>query len=239
MALDPKKYYNKYWVMGGRARREARSRERALLTLDLLRSGGVRNGRLLDVGCGPGWALEVFKAAGYEAVGVDASSVALEDARSRGLDVRGLDLERDDPALALGPEARFSAVVSLEVLEHLVHPLGLLQKLRGLLAQGGLLVVSLPNEITLPARLRVLLGKLPFGGHDDPHLRHFDRARALALFDSARLRVTGERRVSLFPVHWQTLRALTRPLLRLCPGALALATVFLLEVREPQETDAK
>ena len=239
MAIDPRSFYDDYWAKRDRTRTEARSRERAALTLDLLQAGLVRAGRLLDVGCGPGWTLEIFKAAGYEAVGLDAAGRAVDDAKSRGLDVRRIDLEREDPAAVLGGDARFDAVVALEVLEHVADPLGILASLCRLLSDRGVLIVSLPNEVTLPARMRILGGRLPFGGHADPHLRHFDRAGALRLFEAAQLRVKEERRVSLLPPRWKALRALTALLPRFFPGLFALATLFLVVPKELQSSDAK
>ena len=76
--------HDDFWLARDDERTEARSRERAQAALALLASRGVRDGRLLDVGCGPGWALETFRQAGFDAVGVDASPVAVDRARSRG-----------------------------------------------------------------------------------------------------------------------------------------------------------
>lgn len=43
----------------------------------------VDDGRILDVGCGPGWETETFEGRGYDAVGVDLSRAFLDRARSR------------------------------------------------------------------------------------------------------------------------------------------------------------
>lgn len=228
MALDAKSFYDRYWEVRERPRTEARSRELASAALDLLERDCVRPGRLLDAGCGPGWTLEAFRAAGFEAIGVDASSRAVDEARSRGLDARSLDIESQPASSVLGIDAIFDVVVMLEVLEHLVDPLGALAKALNLLAPAGRIVASLPNEIALPARLRVLCGRLPFGGHDDPHVRHFDASHARRLFDAAGLRVHLERPISVVPPHRGLLRLLARPALALFPGALSLATVYLL-----------
>jgi 2-polyprenyl-3-methyl-5-hydroxy-6-metoxy-1,4-benzoquinol methylase len=188
------------------------------------------SGRLLDAGCGPGWPLEEFARSGFHAVGVDASATAVEEARSRGLDARRLDLERDPlkSILESGAEG-FDAVVALEVLEHLADPLAAIDELGSVLKPGGLLVVSLPNEAHLLARLRMLFGALPFGGHDDPHLRHFDRRLARRLFEAARCRVADERPVSIIPPRWRALRAILGPAHVLFPGCWAMATLYLLQ----------
>ena len=232
MAHDPGSFYDRYWSQRDRPATEARSRERARLSVELLRGAGIERGRLLDVGCGPGWAMEVFASAGYEAAGVDVSDAAVEEARRRGLDARALDVDgtgADLLASSLG--GPYDAVTLLEVLEHLLDPAEVLDKIQRLLRPGGALVASLPNEIHLARRFSCLLGRLPFGGHRDPHVRHFDRRRARLLFDEAGLQVRAELPVSIVPPRRRMLRALLYPAVRAFPGAFALATVYLLERR--------
>ncbi len=223
--FDAEKYYDAYWVERDTARTEARSRERAAIALWIL--GDAENRTLLEVGCGPGWTLESFMRAGFRSRGVDVSSRAVEAARSRGLDVERADIETDD--LTAVAADRADVVVALEVLEHLLDPLGALTKMGALLAPGGQLVVSLPNEITLPARLRILCGRLPFGGHTDAHVRHFDRSSAASLFAAAGLRVVDEVPVSVFPPRWSFVRSIASPFVRWLPGAFAIAGIYRLE----------
>jgi hypothetical protein len=109
-----------------------------------------------------------------------------------------------------------------------VDPLGVLAWLRGALRPGALLVVSLPNEVHLLARGSLLAGRLPFGGHADPHLRHFDRRRARELFAAAGFAVLAERPVSVAPPRLALARRLLAPATRLIPGAFAIASVYLL-----------
>lgn len=188
--------------------------------------------RLFEIGCGPGWGLEIFKSAGFEVSGVDVSPVAVGEARGRGLDARQLDIEADSlESLGLQDGASPDVIVALEVLEHLLDPLSALKKMVRVLAPGGSLAVSLPNEIALPARLAVLCGRLPFGGHRDPHVRHFDRRRSREMFAAAGLEIVAEAPISLLPPRWTLARRLARPLVRWAPGWLALATVYRLRAR--------
>ena len=231
MALDVKSYYDSYWRDRDLPCTEARSRERAAIAVDLLCARKANAaGRLLDLGCGPGLSLRVFRDAGYDAAGADASAVAVDEVRKLGFPAELLDLENDSlaPLMAL-LDALPQSVVALEVLEHLVDPCGFLERLRAVLPQDAALVVSLPNEIHLLARLRVLWGRLPFGGHADPHLRHFDRPQALALFAAAGYRVAAAKAVHMLPPRYGGLRSLTQPALWLAPGCFSLATVYLLE----------
>lgn len=228
-------FYDRYWQSRDRDRVAARSRERAAAAVKLL--GAPAGRRLLEVGCGPGWGLETFQAAGYRVIGVDVSRVAVEEARRRGVEARLLDIESESlegvglvPGAASGGDAP-EVVVALEVLEHLVDPLGALGKMMAILAPGGVLAVSLPNEIALPARLQILRGRLSFGGHDDPHIRHFDRRRARAMFDAAGLEIAAEAPISLLPPRWALAQRLGAPLARWLPGCLSLAAIYRLEAR--------
>ncbi|MCZ6792117.1 MAG: methyltransferase domain-containing protein [Planctomycetota bacterium] len=223
------KLYDEYWRGRDARRTRARSESRARLALELL--GGVpellptsgRSLRLIEVGCGPGWALEAFAAAGYAARGLEVSREAAETARARGLDVEEVDVEQSSP------RGECDVLVLLEVLEHLVDPLGALRRLAGLLAPGGRVVASLPNEFHFIRRLGLLLGRAPVGGHDDPHLHYFDDRLSRRLFTAAKMRVLGRLSDSVVPPRYSFLRRLTAPATRLLPGLFALSNIYLLK----------
>ena len=133
------------------------------------------------------------------------------------------DLVPDDPEplvlLLKGITRPQDAIVRLHYLRRLARAT----------RPGGRLVVSLPNEFTLPRRLAILAGRPGFGGHADPHVRHYDPGSARALFAAAGLDVLACRPDGLLPPRWQVLKALTEPLARLAPGLFALSSVFLLD----------
>lgn len=114
-----------------------------------------------------------------------ARRAALGDAT---LDVSRLD---DDPET-------FDVLVALEVLEHLVDPLGALRSVVAKLRPGGRAVISVPNAFSLVNRLRMLTGRLPSSGvgtslrgqtYVAPHIRFFDLASLVALAEAAGLSV--------------------------------------------------
>src|SRR6185369_10189390 len=129
---------DRYWEAMDPERTAARSVARAELALALLARAGIRGGTLLDVGCGPGFALERIARAGFTARGAEASPAAAARARARGLRVEVLDLE------SAPLPAGFDLVTAFEVLEHLRDPLRVLRSMAAALAPGGKLVVSLP-----------------------------------------------------------------------------------------------
>lgn len=142
--------------------------------------------RVLDVGCGAGGSARALRARGVETIhGVEL--VAEAAARAEGeldLVLQGSIEER------LGElEGEYDAILCLDLLEHLADPYATLRELRGLVRDGGHLIVSLPNarNITL---IKDLLFKGTFGytehGHRDwTHLRWFTRKDAVAALADA------------------------------------------------------
>lgn len=128
---------------------EAGRRATANRLLDLLEPGPLP-GRLLDVGCGHGLLLDEARSRGYDVEGIDLSARAANHARERlGLTVWEIPLE------ALGPEedGRWDVVVVADVLEHLKNPRAAIARLYGLLAPGGALLLVTPDPSSPVARL--------------------------------------------------------------------------------------
>lgn len=126
----------------------------------------VRPGRLLEVGAGLGYLLNVAVRRGWKAVGLEASEFASTYAqREFGLDVRCQTL--DEAALR---EGTFDAVVMRDLLEHTRDPRATVLAARRVLRAGGVLALSVPNFGSLNARLGGLAWR-----HLRPeqHLWHF------------------------------------------------------------------
>lgn len=94
---------------------------------------------VLEVGCGTGGILQVFKDAGHRVSGIDMDEDFLAHGQSRGLD---LSLSSLDDAHF---ERRFDLIILSHVLEHFVDPAAKLGKIRALLAEGGHLYVEVPS----------------------------------------------------------------------------------------------
>jgi SAM-dependent methyltransferase len=83
-------------------------------------------------------------------------------------------------------DSEFDVVLALEVLEHLLDPIGAFSSATKLLRPGGIAIVSVPNAFNWRNRLRMLFGRLPASGvgppgvrghtYDAPHIRFFDLA---------------------------------------------------------------
>ncbi|MFA5129332.1 MAG: class I SAM-dependent methyltransferase [Patescibacteria group bacterium] len=111
------------------------------------------SGPVLDVGCGDGFFLSLLRKRGIESWGVDISPVAVSNCQSNGLDAIVCDFE----AGAL-PDRFARTCVILDVLEHMYDPKPILQALH---EKVETLIISVPNFVSLPARLQVLRGGVP------------------------------------------------------------------------------
>jgi 2-polyprenyl-3-methyl-5-hydroxy-6-metoxy-1,4-benzoquinol methylase len=215
--------YDQYWRNAQHRHFKRRARERARTTLSLL-PGGVRS--VLDAGCGRGETLQMLTSCGYNANGVDISSVAVSKVKEHGLKAGILDLEKDTI------DQDFDAVVCMEVLEHLSEPEAALRKLSNALREGGCLIVSLPNEKNIYHLFKNIFAPNP------AHLHCFTHGRAVSLFARAGLTVARRVPLALLP-NLPGFGLLRRALCRLWPAAFAISNVYLLKpessVLDPDE----
>ncbi|MBM3316769.1 MAG: class I SAM-dependent methyltransferase [Candidatus Eisenbacteria bacterium] len=136
----------------GAEREAAAERLDALLTRAL---GG--RGRLLELGCGPGYLLAEFRRLGWEIGGLEISSYAVAHAREH----LGLEIVCGDIAPGHFPGGSADAVIMGDVLEHLPRPLDSLRTVARWLRPGGMLVVAVPSTLNLfSARLGLLVYRL-------------------------------------------------------------------------------
>ncbi len=96
--------------------------------------------RLLDLGCGNGAFLLRARSAGWDVVGIDFDSKAVEAACSQGLDVRLGGVESLDSSIE-----QFDVITLAHVIEHVHHPVEVLQACYRLLKTDGFLWIETPN----------------------------------------------------------------------------------------------
>lgn len=124
-----------------------------------------RPGRLVEIGSQVGIFLKAAQDRGWAASGVEPSRWAVNTARS----LFDVDLVKGSLEHAEFPPGSVDCIVMVDVLEHLVDPLGALQRCRPWLAADGVLVLSTVNMATLVAKL---LGT-QWPGFMDMHLTYF------------------------------------------------------------------
>jgi SAM-dependent methyltransferase len=99
-----------------------------------------KSGRYLDIGCGTGGVVKAAQQKGWEAVGQEISSWAVEQGHREGTPIVHAGLLE-----AHFPENHFDAVSMFDVLEHLPSPVSYVREIYRILNHGGVLVVETPN----------------------------------------------------------------------------------------------
>lgn len=122
--------------------------KRAVLSL-------IRGKTVLDVGCGDGLLLEHLMNKGFSVTGIDISSAAIAIAKQRGVSCRQGDITETLPY----ESNAFDNVALIDVLEHVFEPGNVLRE--ACRVSRDTVYVSVPNFVSLPARLQVLWGKVP------------------------------------------------------------------------------
>lgn len=143
--------------------------------IDLLEMVPREAKTILDLGCGEGCAGSKIKERdpGAKVYGVEIDEAS---GRKAELVLDGViigDLEKADLPFE---KKYFDCIVAADVLEHLVDPWNTLKKIRELLADDGVLVVSIPNIRYYKAIIRLVLGYWDYSGRgifDISHLRFF------------------------------------------------------------------
>ncbi|HJX83388.1 MAG TPA: class I SAM-dependent methyltransferase [Candidatus Angelobacter sp.] len=148
-------------------------KRRAFVDSQVFYLSAKKQGRLLDVGCGNGEALESMAALGWQTEGLDIDPIAVQVARSKGLKVRQGTLQSQQFA-----SGAFDAVVMSHVIEHVHDPVLMMQECNRILKPGGRLVVITPNIRSWGHRIY----KSDWRGLEPPrHLQIFTRSALSAL----------------------------------------------------------
>jgi SAM-dependent methyltransferase len=151
----------------------------------------LRAERVLEIGCAAGNTLDFLKKTGRceWACGVEIDHEAAESARNK-LDLL-LEGNIEQMELPIAPGS-IDVILCLDVLEHLLDPWSTVEKLGGLLRQGGIMLVIIPNVRCLPVVFQLVTGRWDYcheGILDRTHLRFFTRKTAVRLIESRTLKI--------------------------------------------------
>lgn len=153
--------------------------------------------RILDVGCGDGFHMELIERYGdrtWEVEGLDLDRRAVEAARARGLTVHLGDLS----AAGLEEES-YDVAYTLQTVEHVAHPDRFLRSIHRILKPGGRLVVVTDNTNSVDFGW---FSKHYWGGYHFPrhwnlfNERSLDRLARAAGFETERIDTI------VSPVNW-------------------------------------
>ncbi len=99
-------------------------------------------GRVLEIGCGVAYLLSLFKADGWDALGIDPSKRCGELSK----ELYDVDCLTGSYSFSLlRDQEPFDLIILSQVLEHLISPQEVVSDLTRFLAPGGLLYVEVPN----------------------------------------------------------------------------------------------
>lgn len=164
--------------------------------LFLKKKYNITNCSILELGSGLGQNLEVFRK-DNSVKGVEGLLAAVKEARYMGLDVIHADLDRKIDI----PNNSQDWALCLDVLEHLINPLGAMMELRRILKDGGRAIINVPNHLDLKGRIKLLLGSgldvhkyFPDSNDwDTPHLRFFTYRGFKKLLDTSGFYIVEDR----------------------------------------------
>jgi ubiquinone/menaquinone biosynthesis C-methylase UbiE len=104
----------------------------------------VKGAQVLDIGCGNGIISRRLGEMGFNVLGVDVSekAIAMANSSNKSSNVK-FEVKSAEQLVADGQ--KYEAIICSEVLEHLNQPENLLKVIRKILAERGVLIVTVPN----------------------------------------------------------------------------------------------
>ncbi len=160
------------------------------------------NQDVLDIGCGEGFLAAELSKSGNRVTGVDILPQASESTVLEAYYRADLEEGLDSVVERLNGK-KFSAILLLDVLEHLRFPERILEPCHRLLRPGGRIIVSVPNIANITICLMLLSGRFDYterGILDKTHLRFFTRRTARGLLKGAGYRVIDEK-MTVIPIE--------------------------------------
>lgn len=178
-----------------------------------------KRGRLLEVGCGPGFFLDEARKSGWEVQGVDLSQLS----RERCAQKFQIDVKKGNLQEAGFDDRAFDVIVINDVLAQLHDPKGELQEARRVLKNDGILYLSTPDIDSVWSRLL----RSRWWGIHNRHRFYFSKKTLGSFF-----KVIGLKPVRFFPyprvfstAYW-TRRLASYPVVVRAPFELAASTAF-------------
>lgn len=160
-------------------------------------------GRLLDMGCASGHFLKAADRAGFDVTGVDISSDSIAKLKANfGFEAHAGDIR--DMAFA----EKFDVITTWETIEHLPEPLSILNALKGLLKEDGILVVGTGNNQSLVSQM---MGQRWWYITPPDHCIYYNPTALNTVLTRSGFQVMGEDRVNL---HWVSSRNVAQKLCR-------------------------
>jgi SAM-dependent methyltransferase len=142
---------------------------------------GIDGKKVLDVGPGTGrWLTFVKENNAKYLSAVDISQIAIDNVTKLCNEAYKLDIENDKFPFE---NDSFDIIVCFMVMEHIVDPNLLISEIVRLSKPGGLILITIPNIVSLASRVRMLLGYLPIAvSSDKTHVRYYTKREFRKMF---------------------------------------------------------
>lgn len=157
---------------------------------------------LLDVGCGEGFGLKAFKEKRWKVKGVDFSSAGItqQNPKFKNRVLFG-DIQKNIGYLRK-KNSKFSCIMLINVLEHVINPSRLLHLLKTITEKKGIIIVTVPNDFSATQKLALKSGfvKKLFWVAPPEHLSYFNNISLKKIFYQTGWQYLGI--YADFPVDW-------------------------------------
>jgi len=166
---------------------------------DWLQEAGART--VLDLGCGNGALTAAFTRAGFQMTGMDVSETGIAIASRTFPTIPFLHSDLATP-VPENLQKRFDAVIAVEVIEHLLLPRLLLQRVKEALRPGGVFILTTPYHGFLKNLALALTNTFDNHWHplrDYGHVKFFSRDTLTALLQEQGLETQRFVRVGRIP----------------------------------------
>lgn len=198
--------------------------------VEYIKKSGIKDPRILDVGCSGGNLGAKLKRIGFECEidGIDNDRSALSVAFEKRSYVKTYYLDLNNADFYEIDHQGYDIIVFGDVLEHTIYPELVVKKIISKLKPGGILIISFPNVAFVKYRLLHLAGQWKYtdcGIMDRTHLRFFTLASMRKFFENVNLQIIEFRPLTAVPKIY----AIVKLLAKIWPSMFALQIVFKLK----------
>ena len=167
--------------------------------LSILKTHNCRT--VLDIGCGNGALSSAIASNGYQVKGIDHSLSGVDIAKQTNQQV---EFEQHDILSPLPDDysSKYDAVISVEVIEHLLLPRKLMQNAYHSLKPGGIFILTTPFHGYWKNLALALTNKFDEHWHplrDYGHIKFFSQSNITLLFEECKFKDIGFKTVGRIP----------------------------------------